>query len=41
MIDLAIRIKGETAMIFIVFVLLFTILCGWLDIRVDAKKGEK
>ena len=27
-------------MIFIVFVILFTVLCGWLDTRIDAKKIE-
>jgi len=27
-------------MSFIVFVLLFTIVCGWLDARINAKKAE-
>jgi hypothetical protein len=27
-------------MSFIVFVLLFTIVCGWLDTRINAKKDE-
>ena len=26
---------------FIIFVLLFTILCGWLDSRINAKKAER
>jgi len=39
--SLTIRIKGEITMIFIVFLLLFIVLCGWFDSRIDAKKGAK
>ena len=33
--------KGNRAMSFVVFLLLFVVLCGWLDARIHAKQPTK